>query len=564
MRRGALVAAIAASMAGCGGGGENETTKRLTVLVAGGAVDATTDPARPNFFADGMAVQRTLVLDAYEGLPRRPDLAEALPEVSPDRRTVTARLRSGVRFGPPVDREVRSRDVKYAIERSFEPSVASPSGEAYFSDLVGVEDFRTRRARGIRGIRTPDDRTLVLRLSEPTGDYVAMALGLAVTAPVPEEYARPHDRRNPSTYAQHVVGTGPYRFDADASGKIRKRSGGGLRLVRNPNWDPETDVRPAHLDEIVIRGGFSDPAMIVRKAIAEKGTMTWSALPAPAYRLVSPGTRNRERLHTLQSSTLLAMSMNTTLPPLDDVNVRRAIIAGFDRRAVQQTFGGPDSVAVATHAIGPSAPGFEAAGGFEGPGEADWLKKPEGDLQLAAKYLRRAGYASGRYEGREPLVLVGVKGPYSNVTEIQRSSLERLGFRLRVRSFDPETAFVKWCSVPSRKVHFCLQQSNLDVPDPRDLLQPFYSSEAIVPQGNQNVSQISEPEIDAALKRAARTEDADARVQAWAEADRVVARHAPVVPLFWPKLPFVASEDVSPVINRTNGYPDPTFMDIRR
>ena len=557
-RWGVLAAAL---LAGCGGG--DDATKRLTVLVTGAAIDGTQDPSRPNFFADGMAVQRTLVLDAYEGLPQRPDLAEALPEVSPDRRTIKVRLRRGIRFGPPVDREVRSGDVKYAIERSFKPSVASPSGEAYFSDLVGVEAFRAGRARGIRGIRTPDDRTLELRLRKPTGDYVALALGLGVTAPVPQEYARPHDRRSPSTYAQYVVGTGPYRFDADAKGRIRKRSGGGLRLVRNPNWDPETDVRPAHLDEIVIRGGFSDPALVVRKAIADGATMTWTTLSAPAFRLVAPGTPHHERLHTIESATLAAMSMNTTLPPLDDVDVRRAIIAGFDRRAIQQSFGGPDSVSVATHAIGPSAPGFEAAGGYDGPG-VEWLGAPEGDLELAAKYLRRAGYASGRYEGKAPLTLIGLKGQFSSITEIQRNSLERLGFRVRVRSFDPETAIVKWCSVPARRVHFCLQQSNLDVPDPRNLIEPFYSGDAIVPQGNQNVSQIDEPEIDAAIRRAAETKDEEARVDAWAEVDRLVARHAPVVPMFWPKIPYVASEDVSPVINRTNGYPDPTFMDIRR
>src|SRR3954447_14938584 len=45
-----------------------------------------------------------------------PDLAASDPEISGDHRTVTVHLRSGVRFGPPVGREVTSRDVKYAFE----------------------------------------------------------------------------------------------------------------------------------------------------------------------------------------------------------------------------------------------------------------------------------------------------------------------------------------------------------------------------------------------------------------------------------------------------------------
>src|SRR3954464_9717287 len=38
------------------------------------------------------------------------DLARTLPEVSSDGRTVTVRLRSGVRFSPPVKREVVAAD----------------------------------------------------------------------------------------------------------------------------------------------------------------------------------------------------------------------------------------------------------------------------------------------------------------------------------------------------------------------------------------------------------------------------------------------------------------------
>ena len=51
-----------------------------------------------------------------------------------------------------------------------------------------------------------------------------------------------------------------------------------------------------------------------------------------------------------------------------------------------------------THFIPPGVPGFEEAGGMEGPG-LDFMAKPEGDPALPAEYFKKAGYASGKYEG---------------------------------------------------------------------------------------------------------------------------------------------------------------------
>ena len=94
-----------------------------------------------------------------------PTSRPAPPQVSADGKTLTVRIRRGVRFGPPVNREVTSRDVKYAIERGFNPNVANPYASTYYGDLVGAD-----RATGgpIAGIETPDDHTLVFRLTRPT------------------------------------------------------------------------------------------------------------------------------------------------------------------------------------------------------------------------------------------------------------------------------------------------------------------------------------------------------------------------------------------------------------
>ena len=120
-----------------------------------------------------------------------PDLAEAEPEISDDNQTITFTIREGVRFSPPVDREVTSADVKYAIERGLLPGAAAYVS-SYLGDIVGFEQAQkqieadpTGGAPDLEGITTPDDRTLVIELDRPTAAVVVQALSLPISAPVP-------------------------------------------------------------------------------------------------------------------------------------------------------------------------------------------------------------------------------------------------------------------------------------------------------------------------------------------------------------------------------------------
>ena len=78
--------------------------------------------------------------------------------------------------------------------------------------------------------------------------------------------------------------------------------------------------------------------------------------------------------------------MNTTQKPFDDINVRKAVIAGFDRNALRLTRGGEEIGPIATHWIPPGIPGHDESGGLEGFAEFDFMAKPEGDVALAAEY----------------------------------------------------------------------------------------------------------------------------------------------------------------------------------
>jgi len=140
-----------------------------------------------------------------DGATLVPDLADGPPQVSADGKTVTVHIRNGVKFSPPVNREVTSADVKYAIERGFFSSVASGFTSSYFGDLVGAK-VGAKPGTKVPGIETPDKNTIVFKLKRADGGVLA-AGGLAYvnSAPVPEDYAKAHDAKAQSDYGDLVV-----------------------------------------------------------------------------------------------------------------------------------------------------------------------------------------------------------------------------------------------------------------------------------------------------------------------------------------------------------------------
>ena len=81
------------------------------------------------------------------------------------------------------------------------------------------------------------------------------------------------------------------------------------------------------------------------------------------------------------------MALNTSKPPFNNVNVRKAVIAASDRVALLATQGGPLSGIVATHFIPPGVPGFQQAGSVAGPSGAayDFVQHPTGDMRWPSR-----------------------------------------------------------------------------------------------------------------------------------------------------------------------------------
>jgi peptide/nickel transport system substrate-binding protein len=531
----------------------------LTVVSTDGSPDL--DPARIDDVYGtmiGRAVQRTPYTFRPDLIGLQPDLAEGPPEISDDSRQVTITIRSGVHFSPPVNREVTARDVAYGIARGFLPGVDSPSAHLYFGAVEGVAAVEAGRRTIPSGLVTPNGRTLEIRLRKPVGRLVSEGLTLPLAAPVPPKYARRFDRLARSTYGRHQVFTGPYRIAAGRGGLLPPADAPRLTLARNPSWNPGTDFRPAFVNRIVLEQRAPGPAALGRRVLGGNAAVNGSD---PARADLVRGLRARpDQVALPPAGEISLIALNTSLAPFNDPNVRRAVSAALDREALRSALGGAVVGAFATHWIPPGVPGYAQAGGQTGPG-VDFLASPRGNLALARRYLRRAGYARGRITGSPVLELVARRQPSGTAfaAETQRA-LAELGLRSRVRflAFGP---FIRACS-RSPRIAACLgYRWQRDLDDAASVLPPLFGAEGL--RAGTNVSRLSDPSLKRLMNEAATTTGEADRAGRWADVDRRLTELAPGVPIVWNREPNLRSKDVNGVLDRDLAAWDLSFTSLR-
>ena len=503
-----------------------------------------------------------------------PLLATEDPTVSDDGKTVTYTIRDDVKFSPPVNRTVTAADVKYAIERSLLPGVPNGYVQTYLSGVQGMDKAvkeaqadPTGGAPDISGITTPDDTTLEIKLDDTTSIGVIGALTLPVSSPVPEEYAKQYDAENPSTYGEHQVATGPYMIDnndqVELTGYTPNKE---IHLVRNPNWQPsDEDFRPAYLDDITIQEGFADTVSASKKILAGNGEVNGDFTTPPSA-IKQAATEGEEGQLTLTpSGGNRYVALNTSEPPFDDINVRQAVIANSTRTDLRNTRGGELTGPVATHYLPPEFPGFDQAGGLEGP-DLDFIANPDGDPQLAAEYMKKAGFSSGKCEGSDcEITMVGDDSPPGSDTgEVVKSQLEQLGFTVNLQKVTHDIMYTKFCSTPSNAPQVCPNVGWLkDFNDGQSMLDPTFNGENVVPENNSNWPQLNDPAINKAIDQAKLIDDPEERAQAWGNVDTMVGEQAPAIPYIWDDQANIQSADVAGVINKANANWDLSFTSLK-
>jgi YVTN family beta-propeller protein len=447
-----------------------------------------------------------------EGTQVVPNLAASLPVVTAGGRRYAFQLRRGVRYsdGTPV----RATDFRRAFERLFRVR-AFPA--AWFLPLVGgdVCERRPRRCDLSRGVVTDDATgTIVFHLRHPDGEFLFNLLGNP--APVPPGTPDRLVRTRP------VPSTGPYMIASYVPGRT-------LKLVRNPYFRVwSKTARPDGFpNEIEFRLRLSTGSAVTKRAVTavERGQVD-VAIGIPAERLEELETRYASQLHLNPLVSTHFIFLNTTLPPFDDVRVRRALNYAVDRAAVVQAQGGSEVARPTCQLRPPSVAGYGPYCPYTiDPSPTGEWKAP--DLARARRLVAASGTAGMQ-------VAVWTMPARAPATREVVSALNRLGYRARLRVEPIHDYFEKVLDKKTRAQAGMFAWVGGPGSPPSSFL-PLLTCNSI--RQKQNPSFFCNRRIDARIRRALRIQatDRDAAVQLWVGIERELVDQAPWVPLYTPR-----------------------------
>jgi ABC-type transport system substrate-binding protein len=478
----------------------------------------------PQSAAIGRAFARTLYGYDLDG-PREkrtvlvPDLASGPPQVSADRRTYTFSLRPGVRYAPPVNREVAAQDFITAIERFYVKDTKSP-GPQWANLIAGATAFGAGEADTISGLVAPDPRTLRITLDRPADDFLSM-LTRPNFAPVPKEHAA--DYGVGKRYDGHVVGTGPYKLAIYVPGET-------VVLDRNPNWDPATDpLRKAWVDRIQIK--LNIKVSSIQRAI-DRGTADLSltshisAVQLPTLR-ADPERSGRLSVEPSGCQLFLALGTHPEAGAIADVRVRRAVNYAIDKVAYRDAAArryAPQGELAST-ILAPGSLGYRPYDLYPTPGG-------HGDPAKARALLAEAGYPSGLTLG---FATVG-SGRLAAANKAIKDSLARARIDLKVKNYDGSALWEESLQLPAKRLEHQLGLNGW-CPDylgdnARQAIVAQYDGR-LPPDVSGNFSEYQNPDVNRLIDRALAEPDPARRAALWAETDRRIMQDAPMVPLVW-------------------------------
>ena len=420
------------------------------------------------------------------------NLAAGPPSISADSRTLTFKIRDGVRFHN--GRELVASDFIYSWERMLSPALASWA-TSYLTSIVGADALIAGKTKALDGVEAPDDRTLVVHLTAP--DFTILnAFALPFTAPVPREEV---ERLGDTKFGLTPVGTGPFRIVS---------YDGAAQTARFERFDQYMYQGLPYLDAVTYRWGVDPEVQLLE-------------LESGAVDLLGPGIPSSQAAHVLATPTLRALTQQRPSPgnlwltiyqdqaPLRSQQVRQALNWAVDRAE-----------------IGRVTYGTYSPWGAPFPAQiADFTPvfTPYGyDQAKARQLLAEAGYP----DGFSAVLTISSDDPFPTVAQIVQSQLAAVGVRLSLNEVSADALLSLEEAEPKGGGHLQLDVDNwYEVqPTPADEVDALYVTGA-----SSNYNSYSNPQVDALAAQARQVFDVAERNRLYAQIQQIIGEDAPFV-----------------------------------
>ena len=409
-----------------------------------------------------------------------PDLAESWT-VSDDGMTYTFHLRQNAKFHN--GRPVTAQDFVYSLNRAASPELASDTALTYLGDIVGIREYAAGQADHIEGVKALDEHTLQITIDAPK-PYFLLKLTYPTSFVLDKENVE-----GDSEWYRHPNGTGPYRLVEWKSFE---------RIVYEANQD--FYLGPPSIPYIVVTlyTGYG-------QQLYETGDVDIAGVYS-IERFSDPTEPFHNELRTGVSLCTHYVVFDTTQPPFDDVNVRKAFSMAFNRQQyIDVVLSGH---ALPAHGIyPPGLPGFNIA-----------LQGLPYDPEQARELLKESKYGINL----PPIVFTnsGV-GSYvsADVAALADMWKKNLGVTITVENLEPNYYYDQiyannhgqlfsggWCA---------------DYPDPENFADVLFHTGS-----NQNNGGYSNPELDTLLETARVEQDVTKRIEMYQQAEQMIVDDA--------------------------------------
>jgi len=436
------------------------------------------DPATTHGSGDKRAFSGLVAFDPQLNLT--PDLAESW-DVSDDGMTYTFHLRANAKFHN--GRAVTAQDFVYSLERALSPALKSDTALTYLGDIMGAQEFAAGQADHVEGIKALDEHALQITIDAPKTYFL-----LKLTYPT----AFVLDKENVESgedWVRHPNGTGPYRLTEWTSFD---------RIVYEANQD--FYLGAPSIPYIVIRLYSGDS-----QRLYETGDVDMTGVYS-IERFTDPTEPLHNELRTGVSLCTGYVTYDTTQPPFDDVNVRKAFSMAFNR---QQYI----DVVTNGHALPaqglypPGLPGFNIAlrGLPYDPAQArELLTGSKYGVNLPPIVFTNAG--TGSYIGASVAALADMWKKNIDVT-ITVENIEPNFYYDQIYSGNHGQLFSGgWCA---------------DYPDPENFADVLFHTGA-----QQNSGGYSNPQIDSLLEAARVERNVTKRIEMYQQAEQMIVDDA--------------------------------------